>query len=262
MAPGDILAECLEMIAGVPQNAAIRLTTLTAKLAYLRSKSGMILGPIASPQDILTLLDDATELDRQLIAWMESTPEDWQFAAARHFELPANVPKQNFVYNDRMDVYADLSVADVWNSYRVTRLKVLSIILDCIAALPEPLGQSLRKQNHFVLATLQKLADDICASVPLHLGTKTRPGTDDQPEVEYPYTTAKAGKDLRLACAGLGGWELIEPNYEPLRNALMVGSLRAGQEEWILGQLSRIGQLYALPKSSTTQPRQGKDATS
>lgn len=250
------------MTAGVPQNAAIRLTTLTAQLAYLRSKSGMILGPITCPQDVFTLLDDATELDRQLIAWMESVPQDWKFAAAKHFKLPADVPKENFVYNDRTDVYADLSVADIWNSYRVTRLKVLSIILDCIAALPEPFDHALQSQCHFVMTTVQELADDICGSVPFHLGTRTRPGIDDKPGVEYPYTTIKAERALRLACAALGGWNLIEPNYEPLRNALMVPCLRAGQREWILGQLSRIARLYALPKSSATHPPEEKGSGS
>ena len=254
MAPGNNLADCLEMTSGVPQNTATQLTTLTAQLAYLRSNAEMILGTQASVKEICQVVDCATQLDTLLAAWAHSVPREWEVVATNNFETPMSVQRQDFVYEDRIDVYFDITVAEIWNSYRVTRIKVLSIICDCFAALRQPLTVSGRRRKDFALATLQEIVDGICGSVPFHLGTKTRSGTEDQVDVEYPYITSKAAKDLRRACAGQGGWGLIEPHYEPLKNALSVPSIRAGQKEWILGQLTRIGRLYALTPSRVTNP--------
>lgn len=202
------------------------------------------------------LLDQAIELNERLIKWTRTLPGDWKFVATDKLEFPTGCLKHHFVYQDRIDVYTDLSIATTWNSYRVTRLRVLTIILSCIATLPEPLTDAIRGQTFIARRSLQELVDDICGSVPFHLGTKICPGTDDRPSVEYPYVIRKAGQELRRSCAGLGGWELIEPHYEPLKNALMVDCLRAGQKEWIIEQLSRIGRLYGLPPSPRTNPTQ------
>ena len=254
MAPGNNLADCLDMTFGVPQNAATRLTTLTAQFAYLRSNAEHVLSSVVADDEIIEVLDQATQIDMQLTAWACSVPEEWNVVATRNFELPAESRHQDFIYQDRIDVYFDMFVADIWNSYRVTRIKVLSTICDCVTTLSQPPTVALRRRREFAQATLQELADDICGSVPFHLGTKTRPGTDDQPDVEYPYVTTKASKELRRACAGFGGWGLIEPHYEPLQNALSIPGLRNGQSEWILGQLARIGQLYTLTPTIVTNP--------
>ena len=216
----------------------------------------MTLETNVSLQEVFLLLDQAIELNEQLLMWTGTVPGDWDIIATDKFELPTGSSKHDFVYQDRIDVYSDLSIATTWNSYRVTRLRVLTIILSCIAKLPEPLTNAHRSQAILARRSLQELVDEICGSIPFHLGTKIRPGTDDRPGVEYPYITRKAGQELRRSCAGLGGWELIEPHYEPLKNALMVDSLRAGQKKWILEQLSRIGRLYALPRSPRTNPTQ------
>ena len=97
---------------------------------------------------------------------------------------------------------------------------------------------------------MQKLADDVCGSVPFFLGTKMCAGTDDKPCVEYPYTTFKASKGHRRSAAGAGGYNLVEPFYEPLRGVLSAPSLRAGQKEWILDQIARISHLYSMASSA------------
>ena len=98
--------------------------------------------------------------------------------------------------------------------------------------------------------TMQKLTDDICGSVPFHLGSKMCAGIDDNPCVEYPYKTSKADKALRRSAAGTGGYNLVEPFHGPLNCVLGVRCLRPGQKEWILGQIARIGRLYSLEPSA------------
>ena len=121
------------------------------------------------------------------------------------------------------------------------------------------LDHSHQGRGDLARVTMQKLADDICGSVPFFLGTKIRPGTDDKPDVEYPYTTSKATKALRRGAAGSGGYNLIEPYHAPLTSVLAVQTLRAGQRKWVFGQLARIARLYALNWSAkeklTGQPQ-------
>lgn len=133
--------------------------------------------------------------------------------------------------------------------------------MDSPESMNTDLDHSHQGRRDLARVTMQNLADDICGSVPFFLGTKTQPGTDDKPDVEYPYTTSKASKALRRGAAGSGGYNLIEPYHAPLSSVLAVTTLRAGQKEWVFGQLSRIARLYALNWSATEkltgQPQQG-----
>ena len=89
------------------------------------------------------------------------------------------------------------------------------------------------------------MADDICASVPFHLGTKTFGGPSDRGEVQYPDDgKEKPSNDYRRSAAGLGGWFILEP----LKMAAKAPALREGQQEWILKQIERIQRIYTIMK--------------
>lgn len=132
------LVDCLDMLEDLPQNTSSRLTTICAQSAYLRGHAEMVLGAKASETEILELLDHATRIDHLLTSWVLSVPENWKYIATDRFELPKSATKADFVYQDRIDVYLDPFVAGIWNTYRATRIKVLYIICDCIAVLPQP----------------------------------------------------------------------------------------------------------------------------
>ncbi|CAF9924133.1 MAG: hypothetical protein HETSPECPRED_005502 [Heterodermia speciosa] len=247
---GEDLGDSLETLVDLPQNTSSRLTVISVHLVHLRRDADLILNGEASDTKIIELLNQATQLDQILTAWAISVPREWKFTATDNFELPKSVPRETFIYKDRVDVYEDLVVASIWNSYRVNRIRVLSIVCDCIDALPPLPTTLLKSRRELAYVTMQKLADDICASVPFFLGTKMCAGTDDKPSVEYPYTTSKPNKAHRRSAAGAGGYNLIEPFHEPLKSVLGISSLRAGQKEWILGQLARIGHLYSMEPSA------------
>ena len=131
------VGDCLEALVGLPQNTSSRLAVIFAQSVYLRRDAELILNSKASETELFELLNQATQLDQTLSAWAISVPSEWKFSATDNFELPKTVPRETFVYEDRVDVYEDLFVAGIWNSYRVNRIKVLSIVCDCIDALPQ-----------------------------------------------------------------------------------------------------------------------------
>ena len=159
-------------------------------------------------------------------------------------DIPTDVPRERFVYNSRIDIYLDLFIATTWNFYRAIRIQVLRIALDCFNAMCIPSHGPLATQKQTVIEDLQGLVDDICGSIPFHLGTKMIPGYIDNPSVEFPYITTKATNVHRRAAAASGGWVLIEPYSEPLIVAIETTCTRDGQREWLLSQLSRVADLY------------------
>ena len=234
------------MFKSLPQNAAARLTSATINIADLRScaKSALILPRSSkSEKEVTDLLEYAISVDLLVAAWPESLPQEWMWDSAEHFELPASLPRNAYIYKDRKDVYIDLWVASVWNTYRSARVKVQTIILDCIDWLGPQFEQQWYWRAIYAKMITQEMVDDLCASVPFALGTKTMCVPGDRDGVEYPYNgTKKASEDHRRSATALGGWHLLEP----MKTSLKTKDLREGQKDWVKTQMGRIWRIYSL----------------
>ena len=235
------------MFKSLPQNAAARLTSATINIADLRScaKSALLLPRSPdSEREVNDLLEYAISVDLLVAAWPESLDEDWKCTPADHFELPpASISREAYIYEDRKDVYVDLWVESIWNAYRSARVKVQTIILRCINWLSKPFEQQWYWRAVYAKMITQEMVDDMCASVPYALGTKTSGGPGDRDGIEYPYNgTQKASEDHRRVAAALGGWHLLEP----MKTSLKTSCLREGQKEWVKAQMARIWRIYSL----------------
>ena len=222
------------------------MTSATVNIADLRSGAKTALscpGSAESEQEVNNILEYAISVDLLVAAWPQSLPLDWNATPADGFDYPLNIPKATFVYNDTKELYTDLWVESIWNQYRSARIKIQTIILQCI----DYLGQAHEHQWYWraVYAKMitQEMTDDLCASVPFALGTKTHGGPGKRDGIEYPYVgTQKMSEEHRRAASALGGWHLLEP----LKTAFNATCLRDGQNDWIAGQIGRIGRIYAL----------------
>lgn len=233
----------------LPQNAAARLTSATINIADLRCCAKNALSAPRSPdadREVTELLEYAISIDLLVAAWQQSVPDDWAWTPADGFDVPSGHHRDAFVYGDRIDTYLDLWVLSIWNQYRCARIKIQSIVLDCIAYLGPSHDEQWYWRSIYANMIVQQMADDICASVPCALGTKAFGGPGAHEGVEYPYVVGgpKARYEHRRAAAALGGWHLLDP----LKSCLRTGSgvLREGQREWVQGQMERIGRMYAL----------------
>lgn len=235
------------MFKSLPQNAAARLTSATINIADLRScaKSARLLPKNPdSEKEVNDVLEYAISVDLLIETWASSVPEDWKWTSADHFDLPpASVSRDAYIYKDRKDIYHDLWVESIWNAYRSARVKVQTIILDCIGWLGKSFEHQWYWRSVYAKMITQEMVDDICASLPYALGTKTSVGPGEREGVEFPYNgTQKASEDHRRAAAALGGWHLLEP----LRTSLRATCICEGQKEWIKAQMARIWRIYSL----------------
>ncbi len=239
-------AGLVDLASKMPQNTASQLTTISAKAADIRGIARMVFGnpeSTVSEHEINRILYLAIDIDSQLKEWAESVPKNWAWSPSSRFDIPLDIPRDFFVYENRIDYYCDLNVLDILNQYRAKRIMILSIVIECVSQLGPPYDESLIFHTKNAIRTIRELVDDLCGTIPYSLGTKTFGGAKDQLSVEYPYLGA-AGftKDQRRAAASLGGWYLVE-NIKPCLSAV---GLPAGQKKWLMRQMIRIGRIYNI----------------
>ncbi|KAL8999451.1 MAG: hypothetical protein Q9188_005878 [Gyalolechia gomerana] len=229
-------------------NAASRLTSLSASVSDFLAFANPILrnrNEFPSQEQFTTILDYATKVETQLSTWPAGVVDEWWWKPSRTFDNLPSHERNLFAYNRRVDIYHDIWVASIWNSYRSAVLMIQYTVLQTLGMLnPPPLS---REAARIVTAInkVQELVDDICGTVPFNLGTKTFGGPADRKEVRYPDDgTTKPSNDYRRSASGLGGWFLMEP----LKTAAHAIALREGQQEWILKQIERIQRIYTIRK--------------
>lgn len=174
------------------------------------------------------LISQAKTVDSNLAAWLEIIPSSWLPKRVAGESVPLTVRGAG-MYDDHCDIYPDILVATTWNEWRAARLKVLALL-------------ARHQPGEQVTANIQGLVDDICASLPFHLGDRTEmtpiyfarslyPSAEGQPLPQGHHQNASA----------FGGWYL----YAPLKQITNVSMyLREGQLEWVLGQLKRLAKIH------------------
>ena len=177
---------------------------------------------------IADLLDQAEAVDRRLECWTDIIPGEW-FPVSLPAEAVPQCVRDAGIYGDACDIYPDIMVAILWNDWRWTRLRILALLARY--------GDDKR-----TLATMQTLADDICASIPFCFGDRKTVTPIFPAKDQYPNA---AGRPLPKAhsqnAAAFGGWYTITPLKEMLQVARF---LRKGQVNWIREQLQRLARIY------------------
>jgi hypothetical protein len=155
-------------------NAANRLTLISIDLPNIKFHAQDLLAREKTPGTIvemMKLVRLAKTTDSALEHWALTLDKVWEPRVKMYItEEPKDVETAH-CWKGPVHVYNDLSVATVWNDYRISRVFCQAIILGCVAALPHHLrsGQIQRVANQAVNIT-QQMIDDFCSSVPFLFG--------------------------------------------------------------------------------------------
>ena len=287
----------------MPESPAIALDALIVELANLKAfvdtarfpdPPSMLFDSPRSPSpgsfsaseasaDILhSILAPALDLDSRFALWPKSLPIFWNpITVSSAACIPDSVAEAG-MYGVACDIYPSLHVANLWNEYRTARISVLRIVLTCQRSLVHyPSSDDEDLVNDYAADTIQTLVDAFCASIPTHLGNKTKPVPPDRlVGVEFPHLPAQGESGLhglppsaigysaemskeehyRLAAA-IGGWYMLQPLRDILKATSPTAKdvemgfpplLRGGQTGWILAQLERLKNIYLLKFPSPT----------
>ncbi|KAE8392590.1 Zn(II)2Cys6 transcription factor [Aspergillus alliaceus] len=140
-----------------------------------------------------TVLRSALNLDAELITWAMSIDPRWKYTVVEVKKTDDEDHRLHPIYGDHYHVYPNMMVSMVWNNYRFTRIILHEVIPFLCSRQSQELGRAPTygpSEAHSAAIT-QQLAEDICASVPYHLG---KAGSSDGSTLGIPF----AGGVLRL----------------------------------------------------------------
>lgn len=208
----------------MPRNPGTILDLMSVEVANILAleKSDALRGSLSS---FTTMVKTA---EHRLATWSDSVPQDWFPQRVPRKSVPKSVADAG-LYGDGCDIYPDVLVCCTWNDWRSTRLKLLALMVKY-----EPDEESL--------ASMQHLADEICASFPFLLGDRKTPAPLYAANVIYPSLEGQRVPAAHYqTAAGYGGWYMLEP----LRQTIEIGVyLREGQLQWIRSQGARLANIY------------------
>lgn len=196
-----------------------------------------------------------TLLDEQLSLWLSSLPQHWMTVRLDLVQIQHSVIAVG-LYNSLCDVYQDIFICSVLNSYRWSRILVYQMIQDCESLLNtkrQPLDYGIVKSN--ITGQVQLLVDDICASIPFQLGNRRGPSVlDDFKTIEYPLMQFEGqktdpmyggsgpddDKHLRTALGGFFTINALLPILNLIDETTAADCLRPGQADWMRQQVKRV----------------------
>ena len=195
----------------------------------------------------LELSSSASDLNVKLFHWADSVPQQWHPLPAEDNSPAALVKFQ--AHGSRMDIYPEVWVVSIWNSYRILHIAVQEVIACCAVfdgmVNQMPVSTNCLIQDHTEVG--QRLVDDICASVPYCLGSRMKHEAGS--EIDYPFAPGSfITNDHRKAAKALGGWYVLGS----LNACLGMKTIGEGQLRWIRSQLSRVKGFYNLGHALST----------
>ncbi|GAB7341257.1 hypothetical protein MBLNU457_7532t1 [Dothideomycetes sp. NU457] len=238
----ESLSDCIELHEDVSRNTALRLDELDITLANIGAAASRV-GRVDDIQEqALQILSKAYKLDQQYQSWADTAPSGWIVRVSGLGCIPPSVQRSG-LYQDHCHVYQSIFVAHTFNTYRVSRIKLQEAIVVCLTHLGDNATNTATRAAY---ATIQLMADDICASVPYHLGDRMHFARIDDKVVEYPHLTEQSRTDDEhiAGAAAMGGWSLAAQLVKVLK---LQAPLRDGQRQWIVGQLQRLVRIYSSP---------------
>ena len=221
----------------VKDECAFVCQRINLKTCELRAEVNKVMnGVTRSPENvelILALMRKAQELDQQAATWIKTVPDHWQY---RTLCWEDNVPGGDYtraeVFPGRVDVYADLWIASVWNMLRTARLVLQSMVVRCAAWACSPVDYRTTPDYATAAGICAEMITDIIASVPYHLGwhAKRRHLFDGD-----RLSGFACGKEDSMK--GLAGYFLTWP----LACVMNQDYVSEAQRQWIVGRLRYIG---------------------
>ncbi|KEF60426.1 uncharacterized protein A1O9_01987 [Exophiala aquamarina CBS 119918] len=200
----------------------------------------------------------AMAAEQDLNSWASGVPPSWspfKLDLGRLRPQKASPPIQT--YSGACDIYPTIQISSLWNSWRIYRLIIQTILLACVEALelaraPESLpftAQSIESSR--IRVDIRNTVDSICASVPFHVGNRvSRCSLDDftDTSLHLPAYHFLLDQRKRTGCDGLPDHmktTRIMPRDEHTRHAIAQGPWH------IINTLSRILSLCLGPAGAS-----------
>ncbi len=247
-------------------------------ISLLRERLHRVESSHPNPRIILGILQEAKELDLELITWRDSIPKDWETCSSDltpdQQKLPeVGIPSEEAsAWQGYITSFPDLATARKLNAFRMHRIAVQTLIACCAnwLARNQPPNHNVAENTINARGLLNEArravrssVDGICASVPYHLqclaaaDARNKPAATTIPDQPLqPPSPTKA----QILCRrpplpntfmnpGLPPSNLLPPRklgglmiLQPLAFACAVSAVPAAQRRWMLDRALDIAR--------------------
>lgn len=229
----------------MPYNPATLLDAMRVPVANLLAATAVHASPgqreSLSDKARFEIVSRAKAVYATFESWPSLVPQDWWPIRLQRKLIPQQVIDAG-LHGDHCDLYPHTSVCGTWLVWRTSRVRILSLIVD--------FDQSDSKND--VLPQIQQTADDILASVPFMLGSKSDPAGMYETKFVYPCLPGQTVPVGHYHCAaafgGLTLWLPLRILLENLRH------LRDDQIQFSVQQVRRLGRLYDIRMPNQENP--------
>ncbi|GAM91273.1 hypothetical protein ANO11243_093210 [Dothideomycetidae sp. 11243] len=206
------------------------LTRLVIRAADLIASSTDI--HLVSDNATARFLDNAQDLLRDLDQWSHLVPIHWHRS---HKDMDWS---EEYAFQGKCDIYYDIQVAAVWNCWRRVRLILLEKVTECTSGQEYTINDVYATLNADATSSIRSIADDICASVPFHIGTLST----KHEETLYPSTGDPELDVIHRRTADIQGWFFV---VLPLYRLQKTRGLSEIQQTWVKAQCNRLHAITA-----------------
>ncbi|RYP55463.1 hypothetical protein DL769_010159 [Monosporascus sp. CRB-8-3] len=182
---------------------------------------------------MLDVIRRCQTVDQEAVSWMNSLPEHWRYkTVAWENHVPNGDYSKAEVFPGRVDIYADVYIASVWNMARTARLILHTTIVRCAAWVCAPVDYRTTPEYATAARICVEVNTDIIACVPYHLGWHLKRGDVAQRAQLGGFACGE--EDSVKALAGyFVAWPLI--------CVIAQDYTTDAQRAWISGRLRHIG---------------------
>lgn len=180
------------------------------------------------------LLAEAQTLDDALVIWANNLPTENRYST-RTLQGDGRVETGNKILDGTVHIYPTVGHAGMWNRYRALRLTVNDIMLKTLFVLTESPDSDTESLEDAAKLRIQRLADDLCASVPYMLGlieTRHVAGHDVTVVIKVPASLKVSAK---ATTASLLCW--------PLTMATMVSGIPERHQRYLRNRLLDVSEI-------------------
>lgn len=220
-------------------SCADRLVLLTMGVPNLRLREKQMLEESDSGVKLVaaqSLLEDAREADAKVSSWWMSLPHNFFYNSLPLRSSGTELDPTQDVYPKAMDIYGDTTMASTWNTWRVARIYLLTMMMKCADVLDPPQDDYHPSAEYpSIFDMIHHLVDDVCSSIPFHLGHHKKKLSSGGLGKDYPHAPGEATWPPSFAASGaVGGWLMMPP----LSFVSRLDCIPASQKEWMMEYLT------------------------
>lgn len=199
------------------------------------------------------------EIAADCLNWIRGLPEHWQAIKIDGDQIE-NTIKRAGLYGESCDMYANFSIAMVRNWHRLVELYALQILGTSLTDNESPL-------SHRIKSRVGCIVDEICASVPFHIGDMMEPCNPvHEANICFPHTRVSSLPMLattsfpesisqhkrQIACSGgMAIYRVLSAVLTMSRVGDEAAYIPLGDDQkgWISGQITRLERMLRFPTS-------------